>query len=177
MTSEELPAIPLEDALIETIASANALDLLSDVGEVGIDRLLMEGPLHDVPILGGIVKTAKLGIAIRDRTFAKKVLRFLFQLQSVPHEEREAFAEKMSDADLRERVGDQLILSLDRLDDAEKANLLGLMFRAYVRDRVSYQEFNRLAAAIDRARFADLVALRDGLRLMRNPELCWPARG
>lgn len=162
MTTEELPAIPLEDALIETIANENALDLLSDLGEVGIDRLLMEGPLQDVPILGSIVKTAKLGIAFRDRAFAKKVLRFLFQLRSIPHAEREAFAEKMADADLRERVGEQLILSLDRLDDAEKANLLGLVFRAYVHERISYQEFTRLAAGIDRARFSDLVAIRDG---------------
>jgi hypothetical protein len=52
-----------------------------------------------------------------------------------------------------------LILLLDRLDDMDKADLIGRAFRALVLGKINQEQFSRLAAGIDRSHIADLREL------------------
>jgi hypothetical protein len=63
------------------------------------------------------------------------------------------------DDKFRDRVVSHLILLLDRLDEIEKASLLGNALRALVLSRVTFDEFTRLASAIDHGHIADLRSL------------------
>ena len=68
----------------------------------------------------GVIRAAG---SVRDPLLAKKLGRFLFALQSVPLDERQAFHDSLMDRADRRRVGEALLLLLDRLDDMDKPEL------------------------------------------------------
>jgi hypothetical protein len=85
----------LPGELIGAIVDSSAIDAASSLAEVGIDALLDDGLLRDIPVVGTLVSLARAGIALRDRFFAKKIARFLLQVGDVPEEERRRFHEEL----------------------------------------------------------------------------------
>jgi hypothetical protein len=144
---ENLPNSPNESL------SQISIELL----EVGVDSLLSEGIVRDIPVLGTIANLAKAGVAIRDRLFARKVASFLVNLQNISDEQRKNFCQKLrNDSAHQKRLGEILILLLDRLDDLEKPHLLAKIFESYVKGEVVFETFQRAALAIDIAFIGDL---------------------
>lgn len=151
----------IENSLIETIQSADLTDLGTELAEIGLDQLLEEGPLKDVPILGILLRVRNGVLDIRDYVFLKKVGKFLFRLREVSESDREKFRTKMRDKDLRRKVGENLTLLFDRLDDMQKPPLIGQLFLSYMGDQITYDGFQRLATAVDRAFMPDLIDLKN----------------
>jgi hypothetical protein len=147
--------------LIDEVASANLLDMTTDVTEVLLDSITDIGTvLEAFPVLGIGVKAVRAGFSIRDRTFLSKLGLFLLELKKVSTEERYQFVRKFDgDPAFKKRVGEQLILLLDRCDDFQKATVLGQLFRAYLVGRADYNLFRRLAGIIDRAYLPDISLL------------------
>jgi len=153
----------LPGELIGSIVNPSAIDAATSLAEVGIDALLDDGLLRDVPIVGTLVSLGRAGIALRDRIFAKKVARFLLQLCEVPEEERRRFHDELNRNPKRSRaLGETLIVLLDRIDDFEKAQLLAKAFVALLRNKIVEADFHRLCRAIDRVVLAaDMRGLAD----------------
>lgn len=150
----------VEDSLIRSIASPNALDAAAEIAELGLDAVLSEGLLRDLPVVGSIVSIARAGVDIRTRLLVRKLSRFVSNLGDVPIEERRKFAEELDqDSDHRERVGEHLITVLDRLDSARKAELLAKAFGAYVSGKIEYFDFLGLSGAIDHCLVHDLAMI------------------
>jgi len=130
--------------------STDLRDLGADAAEVALDAILDDGFVKDIPIIGGIYKLAKAGISIRDRLFAKRVLKFLVAMDKIPDSERVAQIQRLaSDADERQRIGEQLILLLERLNDMRKPELLARAFCAYLENKIDRTQFQALAQVID----------------------------
>jgi hypothetical protein len=149
----------LEGALVESIATPNLTDLTADLAEVGLDQLIEQGVLRDIPILGTLVGAYRTVGIVRDLLFAKKVIRFLTQLGATSTDERKQFVEAIEDARQRQRIGETLLLLLDRLDEIDKPTLLGKFFSAYVRGQVDLERFLDLSAALDRVPLSSLPEL------------------
>ena len=110
--------------------------------------------------------------------FLKKIARFLVQLREIPSERREEFARRLEeDPRFRERLAENLLLVLDRLDDSSKPELIGKIFRAYILGRTDYETCTRLCSAVDRAFYADLLALKKGVRLSEDTTLLLSGAG
>lgn len=56
------------------------LNVSSDLGELGIDQLLDNEVIKDVPIVGVFVKVSKAVVAIRDRYLLKKLIIFIMSI-------------------------------------------------------------------------------------------------
>lgn len=152
-----------ENALVEIVGTPELLDAVLGAAEAGFDTLLEQDVLREVPVLQSLVGIARAGSRIRDRLFARKLCRFLFELDAISDDERRNFAEQMEeDKSLRERVGTNVLLCLERLDDIEKPELLAAAFRAYIRQKISVDELSQLCSAIDRGYLADLRQLAEG---------------
>ena len=83
----------------------------------------------------------------------------------IPQKKRDDFIKRLNSIPKQQRrVGNTLILILERLDDLDKPAILAKCFIAYLNDIVTFEEFRRLAIAIDRAYISDL---RDFLRYFR----------
>lgn len=169
MSGERLPNI--EKALLKSIGLNDLANVIGDSAEAAIDAALSGGLLKEIPVIASLVGLAKTGLAIRDRIFLKKLLRFLRTAAEVPDDERDAFIDKIStDEPFRRKVGETLIVVLDRLDHLDKAELVARVFNGYVQGAVDFPAFERLATAIDRAFMEDLTSL---LRYCSG-EVEWP---
>lgn len=141
----------LTDALWDNIVRMESIQgVLAEYAELGLDAVLDEGVLRDIPVVGTLVALARAGVGIRDRLFAKKLLRFLLALDKAPQEERREQIERLaSDMKERQHVGEQLILLLDRMNDMRKAEILAFAFEALLREEIDRAQFQGLAQVID----------------------------
>lgn len=150
----------LKHQVLDVIKDSGAAGVLVEYGEAILDSKLEENVLRDVPVLGSVVSVCRVGLGIRERLFGHKLARMVLQLQDITDQERSEFATLLDqDVKFRDRVLSHLILLVDRLNDIEKATLLGNACRALVLKEISFEQFSRLAEAIDHAHIADLRAL------------------
>ena len=161
--------------------SSASNDLLIEGAEELGKRLLEHcDVLKDVPVVGTAVKVASLVRAIPDALFLNKVKRFALELESVSAQDRAKFAERMrTDPATCRRAGESVLLLLDRLDDLDKATLLGRLFAGYMRGRLNFEAFRRLAGCVDGGLvddFKKLLALRGALAEDQRPYLCYLSR-
>lgn len=158
MTTDPKPS--LEAAIVSSLASPDLRDALADVAEAGLDQLLDDGLLRDVPVLGTIIRLRSAAGVVRDNIFARKVARFLIRHMAIPAAERQTFLATLRTSQERRRLGETLLVLLDRLDDLQKPELLGRLFAGYVRGEIDYATFRRLGTALDRISLEAIPALR-----------------
>lgn len=155
----------LETSFIETIASSDLSALAPDVGEVVIDQLLDQGLLKDIPVVGSILKISKIGIDVKNYLFIKKLCQFLSHLHNIPPEKRQDFANRIEREEKhRRRVGENLLLLIDRLDDFQKPEMFGRIFKDYVEGSIDYNILRRLCSAVDKISIqsiSDLITYYD----------------
>ena len=150
----------IETALVAVVSSKDAADTVANLGEALFDQALSAGLLRDIPIVGTFVGLVRSAGGIRDYMFMKKVAKFAAELDDVSEEERYAFRRDIdADPEFRQKVGENLLLHLERIDDMQKAPLAGRIFAAFLRKRVNRQTMRRLMAALDRAFYPDLQQL------------------
>lgn len=148
-------------ALVRTVAGNQLSDAIFDLAEVALDQNLAEGVLKDVPIVGALVKLARTGQSVSEELFLRKLTRFLADLNAVPVEVREKLLEQYPDTSEEQRVlGENLLLALERLDDIKKPAILARFFSAYIRSKIDYLTFTRLARALEKFNIELLPNLR-----------------
>lgn len=146
----------IENTMIETLTS-DLGGISSEILELGIDSLLKDGILKDIPIVNSIISVYNFGVSIRERFFIKKVIEFLYSLKDTTKEERVEFLNKHSKD--KPQLGEKLIVILDRLDDIYKALLIGNVFSNYLHENINLVTFQRLSQIIDRCFVEDLKYL------------------
>lgn len=166
-----------ENIALATI-DAVALDNIKDVSTTLLDSVLTplfeDTILENLPWFGIGFKAWKTRIAIRDRIFLSKIGRFLFQLKEISLSERQAFVEEMdTDPAYKQRVGENILLLLDRADDMEKADVLGKLFRSHINRLITYDMYRRFASIVDKAYLPDLQKLMRiaDIEYIEEPEL------
>lgn len=144
------------------ISPDGLVDLTSEVGEFAIDSLLNDGALRDFPILGSAIGLARVARSVRDQLFLRKVAGFLGPLSNVPSRERDRFANDLAvDAKERDRAGENLLLLLERLDDAAKPEMIGKIYLAYLSSWISWRDLRLLCGAVDRLQVTYLDNFKD----------------
>jgi hypothetical protein len=147
-------------SLVESLWSSSAGDIAAEAAEIALDAVLDEGLLEKVPVFGWLVKGYSVVMSVRDRVFLKKVANFLSGMRGVSEEERGQFRDKISaDPHFAKKVGEALILLLERHEDFEKSLILGKVFAGYMKGTINYETFAKLANVIDRAFIIDLKNL------------------
>lgn len=151
----------LSEAIVSTIVDADLPALAGEYLEAGIDALLSEGVLRDIPFIGTVVAVGKATVTIRDRLFVRKLLQFLGGLNSVPAEARREMIEKLrNDPDYARNLGEHLIELLDRLDGHRKPEMVAKVFEAYIAEEIDGRTLNRLLMAIERLPWFEIDSVR-----------------
>jgi hypothetical protein len=128
-------------SLVKSIFSSGVVDIIADIAELPLDSVLDEG-VKDVPVLGLLVKGYGVATTVRDLIFLKKVENFLHGTGSFTEDEKTEFREMLdSDADFCRKVGENLVLLLDRQDNFDKAHILGKVFAGVLRGAIQYDTF------------------------------------
>ncbi|PSV98312.1 hypothetical protein [Photobacterium iliopiscarium] len=131
-----------------------------EIAEVSIDSVLDEGLLQDIPIIGSVVGLAKTGVAIRDRMYVQKLLKFLSEFKKISSERRDEFISSELNTDKKkDKFGETMINLIDRAENDEKLVLYAKVFEYHFMERVTYDYCIRLCQMIERAFYADLLFL------------------
>lgn len=135
-----------------------------DILEYGIDFFTENEVVKDFPILGTIIKFGFTVKSISDRIFLKKIERFLFQFERLKEADIQKYISKTLNDKERQKVGENLLLIIDRLSDLEKPTYLAICFYGYLNNRISLEIFLSLGQAIDSCHINDLH------EFVNNPE-------
>jgi len=149
-------------------------DVMMDTIDAGIGSLLVDEFLSNLPWVEILLGLMKFGMSVDNLLFVRKAEHFLFEFNN-PGEQKERqrfFSRLREDERFRERVQDNLILMLHRLDDMQKPALLARVFRAhYVTHKIDHQTFQKLRTAIERIKPHNLEDLLDYYNAPSSPNL------
>lgn len=144
-------------SLTDTLKQSDLKGLTSEYGEVFLDSFLADGIAKDIPILNSIVAAFKTSVAVKDMMFTKKIVYFLTQINEVPAEERDKVISEIDDSEeYRIKIGEKLLYILDKCDDHEKAELTGIMFKAFLQRKIDYSDFLLCNMVIEKSMITDL---------------------
>lgn len=151
--------------IFDSVVSNNLTEITADVLEAGIDQLIDNDFLKDIPILGIGIKAYSITRKISESFFAKKIMRFLFQLKDIPQEKREAFVKTLETSKENKKAGETVLGIINRLDEISKASIIGRLLKATILQQLSYPDFLRLSHITDKIFLDDLLSLKN------NPSL------
>jgi len=144
-----------------TIKKAELVDINSDIIEYGIDEVMSDGILKEIPIVSLLNSGYKIQKTIRTGLFIKRIIKFLFELSDTTPEEREQYVNRINSEDkFVNQVGEQLIMIIEKIDDYEKAHIIGRLFRASIKGIYSYDEFMYLAHMVNSTYSKHLLKLK-----------------
>jgi hypothetical protein len=137
-------------SLGETLKRSDLASLSADYAEIGIDQLFDDGVLREIPVIGTLKALFNIGVGIRDHLFIKKLIRFLSVISDVPKEQRQRQIDEMDNSsEESKRVGETVMLLLDKANDMQKPALMAKAFRAYLLGEIDVTSLHRLWYAID----------------------------
>ncbi|MCK4542964.1 MAG: hypothetical protein KAU17_12075 [Spirochaetales bacterium] len=147
----------IEIALLNSVAKDNLKGIIENSAEYALDSILETDELKQIPVFGTLIKLASAASSIRDRLFAKKIYKFLAAIKDIPAEKRQEFIRNIESKRCgRRRLGETILLLLEKLDDMEKPELIGKVFHKCIIGEIPYKTALRLCAIIDRVYFPDL---------------------
>lgn len=133
--------------------------ITEDYLEMGIDLLMDEGVLKEIPIVKTVYALIKTPVSLWKAYNMKKLIYFCYYMKEIPKFERIKFVNKAVYKD--KHFGEKLLLVIDKIDELDKIRMLLLIFRAYGhRYGISYDEFRQLCLCLENAYIGDLNCIK-----------------
>lgn len=147
----------------QSIGNNKLSEFTEEYAEITIDSLTDNEFLKNIPIVKGVLALAEIKTSIHQKHTIKKIARFLQSLESISESEISDFLNQQAqDKKEEEFLYENLLIMIDRLDQTEKAFILGNLFKLYILKIISKDILFRLASIIERAYLTDLLALYHG---------------
>lgn len=142
-------------------------DLCIDLTEIGIDSVMDEGVLSEVPIAKTIVALGKTGLDLRERNMLKQTLTFIraFNSETISDEQLQKYKDKMSNNKYAEKELGRVLYLLDRNIDNVKSAILGKIYNAYVNGKLGWDKFCELSEVNERMLISDYRVLLSGQKM------------
>lgn len=150
----------LEGKLVESIKIEGLGEIVQEYTELGIDLVLKDGVLKDVPIVGTLVKAMNAIGCVRDRLYLKKLILFLHKIGETTQRQREDFI-KDNCHDIK-HFEEAVLLILEQADNMNKPSLIGKIFKACILGKINLCNAIRLSEMVNRAFWDDLLCLTKG---------------
>lgn len=163
------PADGLGGSLIDSILNSRAVACAATITDVALDKLTTVAVLSEIPVLDLAYKVYGGITMIRNDLFLKKLIYFLSGCDKKDFQEKTELEQRLEmDLAFRNKVGEDLLLLLERQDHFEKAPLLGKVFAARLREEINEDIFFRLAGAINNASIIDLRGLENSYSKIKS---------
>ncbi len=158
--------------IFDSVKSKAINELSPEILEIAIDSVTKSEIIKDIPIFGLAFKGYDLYKNVSESFFTEKILKFLYELNSIPFVERKAFIEKLESDEKVNNAGKKLIVILNRLDDIDKAEIIGKLFKHTILESIEFSAFQRLTHIINNAYIDDLKLLKNNKHLSYiNPDV------
>lgn len=159
----------LVPAFKESLFNESLVDVVTDISEIGIDFILSEGLLKDLPIfsvLTGSVRTVK---SIQERNMLRNTAIFLDTINSkkIETEKLNQYKAKLQDEKVAEKELGRVLILLNQYVDNIKSRMLGVLFWKYVNGEYTWNKFCELSDIVSRLFIDDLEYIDE---IAKSPE-------
>lgn len=141
----------------------NTGDVFKDCLELGIDSFIEDGILKDFPIVNSIVSGLKIAKNIYDRNLLKQTLTFIKELNNGTINKDKLIAYRSTIENNAKKCEEELgrvLLYLNMFIDKEKSIMLAKLFKAYIGQIITWNEFCEYSEIINRIFLEDLLILK-----------------
>ena len=134
-----------------------------DIIETGVDSLLGDGLLKDVPVINTIMGVIKTVLSIRERMFLKNTIVFLssFNNGTAESDKVDAYKTKLSDDAQAPKEMERVVLLLNQYVDTIKSRYLALMYKKYVFGEYDWSKFCELSDILSRLFLEDILTIKE----------------
>lgn len=147
--------------LIETFKNSiteEALDVVGDIAEAGVDALIENDVIDCIPIVKSIKAMFKFGIAVREWHLLKNTLAFLQELKrgDVDENKFRKYQKRLENKKKFDEEIERVMFLIDKQIDSEKAGYLGKLYAATINNKITYDDFVDYSELVDRLMVSDL---------------------
>ena len=157
---EKSLSIAFADSLAE-----ESISCISEYAEIGLDAVMEDGILKDIPIVSTAVALYKIGSSIKERHNLKKLLVFLNELNNgiLDEPKRKEYQQKFrSNEKFRNQEIEYLLVLIDRYISYDKPQMLAKLYLAYLEGIIIWEELTMYAEVVDRFLLLDCGTLISG---------------
>ena len=126
---------------------------LGDFAEIGLDAILDDGLVKDIPMVSTAFALYKIGSTIKERHNLKKLLIFLKEINNgiVDEDKRLEYQENFKKNEkFRNQEIEYILVLIDRYTSYEKPQLLAKLYLAYLHGELDWMTFGKYSEIIDR---------------------------
>lgn len=135
------------DKIVPSFSSSlfdGSKDSLSNIVELGIDSLLDEGLIKDIPIVSLLVGVKNTYQNIHDRNLLRQTLTFIKQFNqgTINQEKLTKYKEMInSDSKKAEKELGRVLIILNSTIDLEKSQMLANLYKSYINEKINWNQF------------------------------------
>lgn len=167
----------LVPAMKDTLFSP-IFEISGEYAEIGIDAILEDKALKEIPIIGTLVTAYKVGYNLHERNLIKQTIAFITEFNSghISQEKLDKYREELeSNPKKAEKELGRILIILNKQVEQIQSQILGSFYAAYVNGAISWEKFCELSEANRRMFASDYqilfeAAVNDGLKI-QNKEL------
>ena len=154
------------DKLTEEFAKSlivSTEDGIKDFLELGIDSFIEDGVLRDIPIVNSIVSGLKFAKNIYDRNLLRRTLEFINELNNGTLNKERLIAYSSTIVNNSKKCEEELgrvLIYLNSFVDKEKSIMLAKVYKAYITQKINWDEFCEFAEIISKIFIQDIQILR-----------------
>lgn len=155
MKTDIIPS--MKDTLFNPVSS-NMGDSLVEIAELGLDSVLQDGILKDIPVLSIIASLCKTGVNLRERNLIRQTAIFIssFNAGTISADKLASYRNELeSNPEKAEKELGRVILLLDRILEVQQAKVLGHFYSSYVKGSLSWDKFVEVSEVNSRMFLSD----------------------
>lgn len=140
----------------------NSTDIIGDYLELGIDSILENEILKEIPIFKSLLSVGKISKNIRERNCLKNLAIFINELNSgnIDAEKLRLHQEELKrNSKKAEKELGRVLIILDQTIDNIKASILGKLYKAYINQVIDWDMFIEFSEITNRLYIHDLKIL------------------
>jgi hypothetical protein len=144
---------------------------IGEYAEIGLDAIMEDGILKDIPIVSTAIALYKIGNSIKERHYLKKLLAFLNEINKgiADEQKRKDYQQKFqSNEKFRNQEIEYLLVLIDRYISYDKPQMLAKLYLAYLDGIIIWEELTMYAEVIDRFLLLDCKTLISDVSAFRT---------
>ena len=148
-------------AFEQSLFNDSFVDSIANVAEVGIDSILEDGLLRDLPFFNLVLGTTRTIRSIHERNLLRNTALFLNELAShkITEAKLQKYKERIKDEKIKEQELGRVLILLNQYVDNIKSRMLGRLFEKYVEQEYTWEKFCELSDILNRLFLNDLAIL------------------
>lgn len=147
-----------------TLFDDNIKDLSLDCIEIGIDSIVDNELIKELPIIKTIYSITKVSMAVREKFFLKKFLAFIYEFNNGNAKEAEILKRKNAIKNNESWIFKEiefLVIYMENMDSDLKAKVLAVLYGDYINDKIAWDRFTQYTEIINRMFSNDMTWLTE----------------